>query len=48
MHCTGVTYVSEQVLPMSPVYTGGRGQGEGGGGQGEHNKKIAVTPGGRA
>lgn len=29
MHCTGVTYVSEQVLPMSPVYTGGRGQGEG-------------------
>ena len=25
----GVTHVSEHVLPMSPVYTGGEGQGEG-------------------
>ena len=27
MHSTGVTYVSEQVLPMSPVYTPSRGEG---------------------
>jgi len=27
MHSTGVTYVSEQVLPMSPVYTPSKGEG---------------------